>query len=458
MLDDATRLKALAEFELRRRKKTFTEYLEMTAPHHQWDAPHLLTIRPYLERVANLEPLKVLILAPPRHGKSEHNTREFSAYFLYKNPTKNTLLGGYNQEFANGLSLAARNIYRQSVPYESVKNSVMEWHTDRGGILKAFGLQGGVTGRGGHLLNLDDPVKNREQAHSKTIRDKVWNTYRVDLYTRLEPRGSIVLTMTNWHHDDLAMRILNSKDGKNWIVLRFPAIAEDNDILGRKKGEALWPERYNLETLLEIKEILGDDFGALYQQRAIVVAGNIIKREWFIVESSEKWPLSFDFVGQYWDTAHKKGEHNSYSVCVTLAKCRGTIYILNVFRVKLEFPELKDAVVEQAKLFKPMFIGIEDKASGQDLLPALAQSQELPVTPERLAVIGDKELRAKSITPMLRNNPVHIDENAHWKDDFLDEMCLFPQAPHDDQVDAFGHGMTHLREDGYSIAAIVGSN
>jgi len=456
MLDEATRLKALAEFELRRRNKNFTEYLEMVSPNNQWNVPHLLTIRPYLERIANLEPLKVLVLAPPRHGKSEHNTRHFSSYFLYKNPTENVLLGGYNQEFANGLSLFARNLYRQSMPNESVKNSIMEWHTDRGGMLKAFGLQGGVTGRGGRLLNLDDPVKNRDQAYSKLIRDKVWNTYKVDLYTRLEPRGSIVLTMTHWHHDDLAGRLLNSKDGKNWIVLRFPALAEEDDILGRKKGEALWPERYSREDLLEIKEVVGDEFGALYQQRAIIVAGNLIKREWFIVESSKNWPIKFDFIGQYWDTAQKTGQNNDYSVCTTLAKHRNIKYLLNVFRAKLESPDLEDAVIEQACIYKPHFIGIEDKSSGSGTIQALKRRNDLPVIPEALQANTDKILRVNTITASLRNNPVHIDENAHWKEDFLDEICLFPQAPHDDQVDAFTHGMEHQRETGYNLDAIIG--
>ena len=451
-------LQARAEFELRRRNMTMLEYYEMVSPHNRWDVPHLNLMRGYLEPIANGEQMQVMFLAPPRHGKSEHNTIHFAPFFLYKNPAFRVLLGAYNQEFANSFSLLCRQIYRSSMPFESKKNTVMEWLTDAGGGLKAAGLDAGVTGRGGNLILLDDPVKNRKMAYSKERRDTNWKTYSVDIYTRREPGASIVLTMTHWHQDDVAGRILNSKDAKNWIVVKLPAIADDNDALGRKKGEALWPWRFPIEELLHIKDVVGDEFEALYQQKPSAIKGNIFKREWFRLQPRCDFPVKYDFIGQYWDTAHKTGKSNSYNVCVTIAKHNNVLYLLNVFRKKMEFPETKEAIKEQAKLYNPHFIGIEDKASGQDLIPALSQDNDLPVKPEQLTPAGDKELRAKSVTPVIKNGGIILPSDGYWVDDFLDELTLFPQAPHDDQVDAFGHGLANLREDGYDLMALVGGN
>lgn len=456
MADEYLKLRVLADLELRRRKKSFTDWLKMVSPHNIWDVPHLEYIRHYIQRIVDGESLQVMILAPPRHGKSEQNTVHLAPYYLYKNPKKHVILGAYSQEFANGFSLRARKLYRECMPNESQKNAVMEWHTDKGGGLKAAGIRGGVTGRGGDLIILDDPIKNEEEAYSKKIRDKVWNEYRYSFFTRKEPGGSIILTMTPWHHDDLAGRILNSDDAKNWIVLKFPAIAEENDIINRKEGEALWPWRFPIDELLKIKSVIGDKFNAMYQQNPVIVEGNIIKREWFVIQDDKDWPVRYDFTGQYWDTAHKKGQQNDYSACATLAKYRGRRYLIDMFKARLEFPELKDEVINRARIYKPDFIGIEDKASGQDLIPELSRTDELPVNPEPLPNRGDKIVRVNAITPMLRNDPIYLPKGAHWIDDFLDEICLFPQAPHDDQVDAFTHGMEHQREVGYSLEAIIG--
>ena len=455
MINDRLLLNLNAEFELRRRNRTFLEYLEWMSPELSWDVRHLAYIRPYLQRIINGESLLILCLEPPRHGKTTQNTIHMGAGYLYKPPENRVILGAYNQEFANSLSLQTRQLYRNSVPFKTEKDAVMEWHTNKGGGLKAGGVDSGVSGRGCNLMLLDDLIKNRKLAHSKKIRDDAWKGFITDFYSRLEPGGSIILTMTHWHYDDIAGRILNSDFADDWIVIRFPAIAEEGDILGRKKGEALWPERFPIEKLLEFKKLYGDDFNALYQQRPVIISGNLIKREWFIAELTANWPIKYDFIGQFWDTAFKAGKHNDYSVCVTLAKRDGVLYLLNVFREKLEFPELKDEILRQAQYYKPHFIGIEDKASGQSAIQELSRTNELPVKPEAINVTSDKEARVNAITPILRNEGLKVPSDAYWLDDLLDECSLFPQAPHDDQVDSLSMGLNYMRESGYDLMSLI---
>ncbi len=461
VITDALKIKAAAEFELRRRKKTFREWLEMVSPHNVWDAPHLELAQPYLQRVADGEPLQIMFLEPARHGKSVQNTEHFAAYYLYKNPHKRVLTGAYNQEFCNSFSLTSRRLYRSCMPDQSVKNTVMEWHTDKFGGYKAAGLDAGVTGRGGDLVILDDPVKNAETAYSKKKRDKIWRTYRMDFFSRIEPGGSIILTMTPWHHDGLANRILNSEDGKNWIVIRIPALAtEDNDIVGRKKGEALWPWRFTREKLLRIKAAIGDDeFNALYQVNPVILTGNIVKKIWFRLESKEEqknWPIQYDHISQCWDPAAKKGQNNDYYACSTIGVYKNKKYLLNVFREKLTYPEFKDEVINQAETYNPDYLGIEDNSNGTPLIQEFSKNNTLRVTPEAIQPVGDKELRLRAITASLRNEGISVPADAYWLDDFLDEICLFPQSPHDDQVDAFSMNMTKLRESGYNLAALIG--
>jgi predicted phage terminase large subunit-like protein len=460
MLDDRELLNLQAEHELRRRNRTFEEWLKVTSPENRWNVAHLEYMRNEIEPIFHNEPIKLMCLAPPRHGKSEQNTVHLSAGYLYKFPDRRVIIGAYNQTFANGFSIHSKRLYKKTTPFTGQLNTVAEWTTHIGGGLKVAGMRSGVTGKGANLMLLDDPIKGYEEAYSTTFRDKVWNTYLLDFFTRLEPRGSIILTLTPWHTDDLRGRILNSKDGKNWKVIEFPALAKPNDILGRKVGEALWPWRFSREDLLEKKAAIGDDyFNALYQVSPVVAEGNIIKRKWFIIESTADWPIKYDFIGQYWDTACKTEERHDYSVCVTLAKCKGVIYILNVLRVKLEFPELCDAVVEQEKYYKPHFIGVEDNSSGTQVLQGLSRSDELLIKPEKLEAGNTKDikiLRAKSISPILKNEGVHVPEDAYWLEDFLDELCVFPAAKHDDQVDAFTHGMDHQRDSGYDFMALIG--
>jgi predicted phage terminase large subunit-like protein len=323
------------------------------------------------------------------------------------------------------------------------RTAVDDWETEEGGGLRAVGVGAGVTGMGANWIFIDDPVKNREEANSETYREKCWDWYTDDLYTRLEPGGKIVLIMTRWHEDDLAGRILASEDGPNWTVINLPALAEKDDPLGRKEGEALCPERYDEEALQNIRRVMGASFQALYQQRPSAEEGDIFKREWW---QYYKEAPKLKWIIQSWDTAFKKGAENDYSVCHTWGVSDNGFYLLDRWKEKVEFPTLKRTVVSLANKWHPRAILIEDKASGQSLIQELKTNTTLPVL--AIPVDSDKVTRAHAVTPSVEAGNCYLPEDAPWLQDFIDEFATFPNGSHDDEVDATTQFLNYVRRRG----------
>ena len=189
------------------------------------------------------------------------------------------------------------------------------------------GVGGPITGKGADILIIDDPVKNAEEANSQTYRDKTWEWYQSTAYTRLEPKGAIILIMTRWHEDDLAGRLLKHMQngtGEKWEVINLPAIAEENDLLGRKPGEPLWPERYDLKELNRIKDTTGSYWwSALYQQRPQPPEGGLLKRSWIKYYQPHELPHLEELdIYQAWDLAISTKETADYTVCTTVGVSR----------------------------------------------------------------------------------------------------------------------------------------
>ena len=227
-----------------------------------------------------------------------------------------------------------------------------------------------------HLLLIDDPLKDMEEARSENVRHSLHEWYSSVAYTRLQPDGAIVLIQTRWHHDDLAGWLLREHGDEGWDVLNMPAIAEtDGD--GRMEGEALWPERFSAETLRSIKVAVGGStWAALYQQRPSAAEGEVFKREWW-KRYSELPP--FSRIVQSWDTAFKTGQQNDYSACTTWGEAKNGFYLLDCWKGREEFPAMKRRVATSADEWKPNAILVEDKASGQSLIQELKQSTRFPV-------------------------------------------------------------------------------
>ena len=425
------------------RPLSYTEWLPVVSPTFTWTWRQTAFIIEHIQQMLDGKVDKLMIFMPPRHTKSETVTVRLPAYVLEHDPSQRCILGAYAQALASKFSRKTRRIVQSRMKLSKDRTAVDDWETEEGGGLRAVGVGAGVTGMGANWIFIDDPVKNREEANSKTYREKCWDWYTDDLYTRLEPGGKIVLIMTRWHEDDLAGRILASEDGPKWTVINLPALAEKDDPLGRKEGEALCPERYNEEALQNIRRVMGASFQALYQQRPSAEEGDIFKREWW---QYYKEAPKLKWIIQSWDTAFKKGAENDYSVCHTWGVSDSGFYLLDRWKEKVEFPTLKRTVVSLANKWHPRAILIEDKASGQSLIQELKTNTTLPVL--AIPVDSDKVTRAHAVTPSVEAGNCYLPEDAPWLQDFIDEFATFPNGSHDDEVDATTQFLNYVRRRG----------
>jgi predicted phage terminase large subunit-like protein len=433
-LEQSLRARALAELELRRRQNNaqgFDEWLKVVSPEFNWDWAHLVFIRSQLAKITNGTAKRMMLCVPPRHGKSEQVTIRYPAWVLEKFPEKRIVIAAYNQTLANKFSRKTKRIAASRFEISKERSAVEDWETTKGGSLRAVGVGGGITGQAGDLIIIDDPVKSREEANSETYREKVWDWYTDDLYTRLEPNAAMILIMTRWHEDDLAGRILKSETASDWIVINLPALAEPNDLLGRAEGQALCPDRYDEKALEKIKKVLRNSFSALYMGRPTALEGDIFKREWW--RYYRALPLEGKVI-QSWDTAFKDKKENDYSVCTTWLFSKTGVYLIDVWRGKVLFPELKKKVIQLAHKYKPAEIDIEDKASGISLFQELKRKTRLPIKP--IPVDKDKIARANAVSAYVETGNVYLPENAAWVNDYVDELANFPNDAHDDQVDS----------------------
>ena len=375
----------------------------------------------------------------------------FPAWFLGLDPSVQILCVSYAQDLADKLARDCRSImtsswYRQLFPTRLAahRQAVQEFVTTRQGYRLATSTGGVLTGRGADIILIDDPLKP-EEALSEAQRQAANEWYDHTLYSRLNDKrhGAIVIIMQRLHEDDLVGHVLGQED---WEVLSFPAIAEADEsheietIWGprrftRRQGEALHPDREPLETLARIRRTIGEyNFAGQYQQSPAPLGGGLVKAEWFRRYRKEDRPESFDRIVQSWDTANKATELSDFSVCTTWGVKGKDLFLLGVFRRRLEYPALKRAVREQQSLFEANVVLIEDKASGTQLIQELIADGCYGVT--RYQPTTDKVMRLHAQTAMIENGFVRIPEDAPWLAEYLHEMTVFPNGKHDDQVDS----------------------
>lgn len=387
---------------------------------------------------------RIIIDSPPRHGKSEFISKKVPAWFLDTFPNKSVIACSYGDELASGFGRSVRNHFLEN-PYTIAKlkpdsTAANRFETTTGGTMITAGIGGAITGRGGHLLICDDPYKNWDEASSETYRERVRDWYSTTFFTRQEPGATIILVMTRWHHNDLASTLIS--EGKDdWELISFPAIAEENDIIGRKIGDALCPERYDIDALMALKEGLPDQYWeALYQQRPGKIEGDIFKDQWW--QFYDEKPSFFKKITQYWDTAQKPGITNDYTVCSTYGETENGMYLIDVWRDKVDAPSLEDMCLLQYHLYKPQEVVIEDKASGIGLIQHLNKKTKIPVT--AMLPTRDKVQRAISATPFIRSGRVFLPRQAPWLKEFIKEHNQFPNMDHDDQVDTTSMMVEHF--------------
>lgn len=443
----------------------FTEY---TKPNYNSDPFHHM-VAAKLEAVERGEIRRLMIFAPPRHGKSELSTRRFPAYFLARNPQKNVISASYNADFAKTFGRDVRNIVQgkeynvlfPEVGIRSDNRSADEWELQQGGKYFAVGVGTGTTGKGAHLFMIDDPIKDRKEADSATVREDQWNWYRDVVYTRLEEDGAIILTLTRWHYDDIAGRLINlMNDGKGipWDILTLPALPivtyardengkktipilnEDGSVpgdpLGRGPKDPLAPRRFTYEALIDRQEVLGDrSWSALFQQQPMSEEGGLFKSSWFtVVEKGTLNPKRSKV--RAWDLA--ASTDGDWTVGVLMSKdVDGVFVIENVIRFRGTPLDVEKKILQTAKddgrstqIMIPQDPGQAGKSQVQNYIRRLAGYRIKAQRPT-----GSKEVRAGAFAAQCEGGNVKLVKGS-WNDAFLDELETFPLGIHDDQVDA----------------------
>ena len=419
---------------------------------------HHYEIAERLEAVESGSERRLMIFVPPRHGKSELASVRFPAWCVGRNPERHIMAASYSGDLATDFGRQVRNLVADEL-YVEIFGKVLSgdstaadrWNTVKNGRYVSAGVGGPLVGRGADILLIDDPIKDYEEAHSPVIREKAWNWYTTVPLTRLHKDGSIILIQTRWHEDDLAGRILKSakETGEKWGIVSFPAIAEEDEEY-RKKGEPLWPGMKSLAELEQIRATQGSvKWASLYQQKPPKEQGAIFKREWFPLYSGE--PLGgLVRRSQFLDTAHKTKKENDYSVLITFDVMTGSnIYVRHIWREKVQYPDLKRKIIALFSTHKSHELCIEDKDAGAMLIQEFQRDTSLPVIP--IQADKDKVLRANAATPSCEAGKVYLPEDAPWLEAFLDELMSFPSGEHDDQVDAFVHGINRLKEVGDGV-------
>jgi len=423
---------------------------------YQWpgyrDAPHHRLIARKLEAVERGEIKRLMITMPPRHGKSMLTSEFFPAWYLGRNPDHYVAMATYAQELADDFGRKVKNqIADESfgaifpgVALADDSKSAKRFHIDgvdggyehaltQRGAYYAVGVGGPLTGRGAHLLLIDDPVKNREDADSEIVRKKTKDWYTSTAYTRLMPGGRVVIIQTRWHEDDLSGWLLAEHKHEGWECLDLPAIGLD--------GKALWPEQYDVADLEKIRIAIGArDWSALYQQKPVPDTGDYFKAEW--LKPYDKAP-ALDTLRVYGGSDYAvTADGGDYTVhAVVGLDPEGRMYLLDLWRKQASSDQWIESFCDMVLQWKPMSWAEEQGQIKSGVGPFLDRRQrdrQAFVYRQPFPTRGDKAVRAQSMRGRMALEGLYVPVNAPWYADFRSELLSFPAGKHDDCIDAIG--------------------
>jgi predicted phage terminase large subunit-like protein len=419
---------------------------------------HLEAMAYALTDVINGDTRRLIITVPPRSLKSICSSVALPAFALGHDPTRRIICVSYSEVLARKHgndcralmhSTCYQRIFRRTRISPS-KDTETEIMTTAGGSRLTTSVGGTLTGRGGDLIIIDDPVKPQD-AHSESARESQKQWLSGTLLSRLDHKseGAIIVVMQRLDPDDLAGHLIEQGD---WNHLNLPAIAETecciplgiNRYHHRRVGDLLHPEREDQTTLDDLKRTMGSmEFAAQYQQAPVPRDGNLIKWPWFKFYDSPPRPGPGDRLIVSWDTAMSSNQPSDFSVCVVFLVRDETVYILDVIRARLEYPDLRRAVISQHHRWgqtpaAAYSLLIEKKGAGLSLIQDLQRENiyAVGIDPD-----GDKLLRMEAQTAPIEAGAVHLPGNAPWLDEFKKEVLSFPKGRHDDQVDALSQGL-----------------
>lgn len=409
---------------------------------------HIRAICHQLERVERGEIRNLMILMPPRHGKSHCVSVAFPVWLMGRDPTKRVISISYGAALSEQFSRESRRLMeadfvRACLPdlqIDKKKASVEELLTTRGSGRITTSVGGPLTGKGGDILILDDPIK-AEDVSSPVKRDAVWNWYWDSARSRFDrpDEGATILVAQRLHQDDLPGRLMASGE---WEVLKLPAIETvvreiplaDDLTWTRVPGEVLLPEHMGRDTLEALRNERPDIFEAQYQQSPVPAGGFIIRPEWFGSYDDKPKRSAFEGILQSWDTASMPGDSNDYSVCTTWGLRGNFIDLLDVYRSRVVYPDLLAAALKLHQKWKPQLVAIELASNGLALLPDLRRrgvTETFGIAPGQ-----GKEARMVKHSVLIKAGQVRLPRAATWREAFLSEVVAFPHGTYDDQADS----------------------
>jgi len=495
-------LPTLDEIDRELARNSLLDFITYTMPEYEVNWHHRVMCE-YLDKFARLEIKRLMIFAPPRHGKSQIVSRHLPAYILGRDPDAPIIAASFGDALAKRMNRDVQRIidsdeYRRIFPQTQLygknirtmasgswlRNSDEFEVVEYNGYYRSSGVGGAITGMGMRHGIIDDPVKNRQEANSATVREAIWDWYTSTFRTRLAPGGGILITVTRWHEDGLEARLLDlaksNPKADQWTVLSFPAIAEEPlasyDI--RQPGQALWPTKYDEDELETTRiSVGGYDWNSLYQQRPTPVSGGIFKRHYWrywkpkgmdllpvpvrmpdgeIVQiAAVELPDSFDDMLQSWDCAFKDTNTSDFVAGQVLGRKQANKYLLDYRKERMDIIDTMAAIqhmtVKWPKAYAKL---IEDKANGPAVIQILRSKIDglIAVEPN-----GGKVTRANAASPAVESGNVYLPHPAlyGWVDEFIANCAAFPNASHDDDVDAFTQAMIRWQSRGKPLIATL---
>ena len=422
---------------------------------------HHKVVAEAFERVIKGDLKRLIINMPPRHTKSEFASYLLPAWFLGQNPERKVIQASHTAELSVGFGRKVRNLvdsddFKEVFPTLALRadsKAAGRWSTNQGGEYFAIGVGGAVTGKGADLLIIDDPHSEQDgQSIDAAVFDKTYEWYTSGPRQRLQPGGAIIVVMTRWHLRDLTGKIVKASTQRegvdDWELIEFPALMPS--------GNALWPEFWSEKELLALRnELPSPKWEAQYQQHPTSEGGALVKREWWKRWEQER-PPQCDFIIQSWDTAFLKTRRADYSACTTWGvfyqpddegATRPNIILLDAYKERLEFPELKKTAMEFYNNWQPDACIIEAKAAGAPLVFEL-RAMGIPVSEYTPSRGNDKIARVNAVADMFASGVVWCPE-TRFGEMVIEEFAAFPVGEHDDLVDSSTQALLRFRQGGF---------